>query len=474
MKASRTDGPYQWVQSLVGWAALALVLLSVIPIGGNRPVVWTLLGFGVLGLFAVQMLLSLARSTAPALARGLPLLVIYFGVIIWGAVQIWLPASETLAHPIWDLAPVQAPVQAEPRISADPSEGRHFVLRLITYGLIAWMIAASALNSARAWGFVKAIAVFSTLLAIYGLYAALTGINPILGIDDGAPRVVSATFVNRNSYATYAAFGLFANLAVLLSQSGRMQGGDGRAALRNFLENFFSSTWIFALGGLLCATGIALSASRGGGISALLGALVLLSAARGKGKDRKSGEPNFGLWFALIGIIGFTVFVMSSNTVNRFLMASGEEGRFAVFHLIYAQIFERPWLGHGLGAFHDTFRPFVPLDWAQREWSMAHNSYLENFYELGIPAAAIFYLVFVLVALRVLRGVRARRADHELPSFALACMVAGGVHAMFDFSLQMPGAAALFAAILGLGWVQSFPHNARAYPKKTTPRAGGR
>ena len=461
MKASRSDGPFQRTQTLVGWAVLILVLCSVIPVGGNRPVVWTLLGFAVLALFFVQMLLSFVRISPPALARGLGLLLIYFGVIIWGAVQIWLPAHEALAHPIWSIAPTGA----EPRISGDPSEGRHFVLRLTTYGLIAWMIAASALKPARAWSFVKAIAIFSTVLAGYGLYAALTGMNPILGLDDGTPRVVSATFVNRNSYATYGAFGLFANLAVLLNQSGRAPGGDGRAALRNFLEGFFSSTWIFALGGLLCAAAIALSASRGGGLSALVGAVVLLIAARGKG-----GGRNFGLWFALIGIIGFTVFVMSSNTLDRFLMANDEEGRFGIFPLIYAQIFERPWLGHGLGAFHDTFRPFVPIDFAQKEWSMAHNSYLENSYELGIPAASVFYLVFALVGLRILRGVRVRKMDHELPSFALACMVTGGVHAMFDFSLQMPGAAALFAAILGLGWVQSFPRKSRAQPKESGPR----
>jgi hypothetical protein len=41
-------------------------------------------------------------------------------------------------------------------------------------------------------------------------------------------------------------------------------------------------------------------------------------------------------------------------------------------------------------------------------------------------------------------------------------MVTGAAHATVDFSLQMPAIAALFAAILGIGWSQSFAREARA------------
>jgi O-antigen ligase len=87
---------------------------------------------------------------------------------------------------------------------------------------------------------------------------------------------------------------------------------------------------------------------------------------------------------------------------------------------------------------------------------MAHNSYLENAYEFGLPAAAVFYTALALIAARLVRGARTRRRDTDIAAFAIGCLAAGAFHAAFDFSLQMPAAAALFAAILGLGWAQSF------------------
>jgi hypothetical protein len=39
-----------------------------------------------------------------------------------------------------------------------------------------------------------------------------------------------------------------------------------------------------------------------------------------------------------------------------------------------------------------------------------------------------------------------------VPAFGLAVLVAAGLHALVDFSLQMPASAALFAMILGVAW----------------------
>lgn len=451
--SSRSDGRFAWVQAIAGWVTLGIVLLSVIPLGANRPVVWTLLGLAVVGLFGVQVVLSLLRPTAVALGRAMPWLFAYFVVLLWGMVQVALPAPEGLAHPVWALAPEGA----VPRIGADPGQGRHIVLRLATYGMVAWIMAASALSSRRAWAYLRAIALFSTALAIYGLYAAITGTNPILGIDSGQPTVVSATFVNRNSYATYGAFGLMINVVLYMQQAGRGASEDHRVALRNFLENFFAGAWIYALGALLCAAAVALTASRAGGVSAVLGLIVLFLALSKGGR-----ASSIGLWAVLAAIVGFVLFALTSDTIDRFLASSGEGLRFVVFPVVFQHIFDRPWLGQGIGAFQDTFRAFVPLKAAEGEWDMAHNSYLENFYELGIPAAMLLYLALAGVLLRLLAGLRTRSQDLGVPAAALACLTTAGVHAMFDFSLQMPACAALFAAILGIGWAQSFARKDRA------------
>lgn len=458
MSHSAND-PFSRVQGLIGWVTLAVVLVSVVPLGANRPVSWSLLSLCIWALFLAQVVLSFLRPTAVALLRGIPLMLGFGGVVLWGLVQVYWPAPQALAHPVWQMAPEGAVA----RIGADPGQGAHIAMRLATYGMIAWIFAVSCLNSERAWQFVQAIAIFSTALAAFGLYAGLTGVNPILGIDTGRPTSVSATFVNRNSYATYAAFGLFANIVVYMRIVGRNVSPDSPSALRNFLENLFSMGWVYLIGVLLCAAAVALSLSRAGGGAALLGILVLSAALYNRG--RGSGPL---LWGLLSAILGFVALALTSGVIDRLLVTNEEQLRFVVYPVILEQIWERPWLGQGIGAFYDTFRAHLPVEAALAEWNLAHNTYLENIYELGIPAAALLYLVLLMVLIGLLRGLRVRSTDTGLPALALACMVTGGFHAVFDFSLQMPAAAALFAALLGLGWSQSFTRKDRTVQRKSS------
>lgn len=450
----RFDGRFARVQGAIGWGALLLCLLAVIPQGGNLPVVWILLAMAVLPLFAAQLFLSAVRPTAGALRRAWLVLALYLAVLLWGIVQTEVPVTGALAHPVWSLLP-------EPgagRISADPEQGRHILLRLATYGMVAWILAASALNSQRAWRYVMAIALFSSALAVFGIAAAVTGVNVVLGLD-GAPTVVSATFVNRNSYATYAAFGLYANVAVYVMLAGRGASEDRRASLRNFLENFFRAAWLFALGALLCGAAIVMTASRAGAGASALGLIVLMIAM-----TRRRRAANLMLWGIVALIAIFVASALSTTLIGRlmFLVDTGEDARFLVFPVLLAQIADRPWLGQGIGAFQDAFRPHVPLEVANFEWDMAHSSYLENLYELGVPAAVVLYLALALVVARLLAGLRRRESDAGLPALALAVLTAAGVHATVDFSLQMPACTALFAVILGLGWSQSFRRPDRA------------
>ncbi|MBM9594034.1 O-antigen ligase family protein [Roseitranquillus sediminis] len=449
---ARFDGPYARAQAILGWMTLALVLVSVIPYGANLAIVWTALATAATGLFMLQLVLHVLRPSAVALNRAVLPGLLWLGVLAWGWVQVELPVPQALAHPAW----AAAPEGATPRIGADPDSGRHILMRLASYAMIAWILVASALESSRAWAYVRAVAIFSSALAVYGLWAGLTGQNPILGLDGGR-TAVSATFVNRNSYATYAAFGMLANLAAYIHLAGWSRSRGGRMALRDFLESFFDGAWIHVLGTLLCAAAVVLSASRAGGVSAVLGLIALLAVLGG---GRRAG--NLTLWLVLAAIGGFVVFVLGSDLLDRLIAPGGEQLRFVVYPAIVEQILQRPWLGQGIGAFQDAFRPHLPEAAARFEWDMAHNSYLENLFELGIPAGAVFYLVFVWIAARLLVGLRVRGSDRALPALALAVLVTGGVHAVFDFSLQMPASAALFAAILGIGWAQAFPRAGRA------------
>lgn len=454
VKVSRFDGPLAQAQAVLGWATLAVVLLAAIPAGGNRPIAWTLLAFAILGLFLGQILLSAVRPAAVALSRAMWPALLYGLVVAWGVVQVLLPVPDAAAHPVWSLVPDGAPA----RIGADPGAGAHIAMRLATYAMIAWILAASALNSLRAWGFLRAVGIFSALMAIYAIWAMVNGANPVLGDGFIVPGYTTGTFVNRNSYAFYAAMGLFANVAVYLqlSQRGALEGGHVFAGLRDYLENFFRGAWLYAGGALLCGAALVLTQSRAGAAAALLGVLVFAICML-----RRQRVGQGAVWLVMFGLLAYAGYSFGAGTLERLMSLDGASGRFEIYARILPVILDRPLLGHGAGAFHDTFRAHVPVGLAQAEWDYAHNTYLENAYEFGLPAAALLYLALGLVALRCVIGLRVRDADTAIPAMTLAVLATGAAHSALDFPLQMPGAAALFAVLLGIGWAQSFSKDDR-------------
>ncbi|MEO1189044.1 MAG: O-antigen ligase family protein, partial [Pseudomonadota bacterium] len=351
--------------------------------------------------------------------------------------------------PLWLLVP-----EATPSISANPISGQHIVMRLTTYGMIFWIAINATANRNRALWLVKSFAVFSAGLAVFGLLAVIAGFNPIL--QGFATSNVSATFINRNSYATYAVFGLVANLALYLRMVRTEQEsvGSGRKHLRAFIEAFFSGAWLFGFGAMLCLSAVLLSGSRAGTAAAIVAVLALFACLTQRQRQ------NAMLWISLAVVLGAVATTLSETVATRVLQTQGD-GRFIIFPHVIDGILDRPLLGHGLGAFHDTFRARVPLEAAGAEWERAHSSYLENAYELGLPAAAILYLSLLWIGIVLLRGVRIRRRDRLFPSVAFACFSAGALHSLVDFSLQIPAIAAMFAFLTGIGWAQSWPSAAR-------------
>jgi O-antigen ligase len=429
---------------LTGWLLFAILMGAVLALGANRPVSWTLMSMAVLVLFCITLVLDMLQKRPAALDMLWVPALLYAGVLVWAALQLApgvLPAAW--AHPVWALVP-----DMPGTVSADPTQGQHVLMRLACYGMIFWMAVRSAETPRAAHAFLRAFAVFSMLLAAYGLYAFNTGRNPLLGAL--ASDSLSASFVNRNNYATFAGFGLVACLALLLRASGSWERRR-RKALVGVLEGLFAGGWVWVLGILLCGGAVMLTQSRAGAVAALVGVLALLTTLRLRG-----GRAAVGPVLIFGGIVALVLISASSGTVSRMMVTSDEAGRFAVYPLVWEAALQRPLLGHGLGAFEDVFRAFVPVEAAVGAWDKAHNSYLENLFELGLPAALALYLALFLVGWRLLRGLLQRKRDRAPVAVAFACFLLAGFHAFFDFSLQMPGLAGFFAWLIGIGYVQSF------------------
>ncbi len=435
------------VQAALGWAALALVLWATLRNGGTPMPVWHLVYLATLALFAVQAVLDLRfglpRQARMALWVALP----YLAVLVWLQIQSMSGLAPGLAHPFW----AGAPEGAQAAISAHPDAGQHVVMRLSCYALLFWIFLRSAETAKRGGiAFIRAIAIFSTALAIYGLVSQATGFNFLLDAEETG-SVVRASFWNRNAYATFAVFGVLANVTVYLRSVSGSDGGEGLIALRDFLEAFFAGGWLYAFGALVGLVAVAMTLSRAGAMAGVTGMIVLLWALR-----RGQGKSSSALLAIPVALFAFVALFMTSGVIDR--MESVDDGaRFAVYRQVVEGIADRPLLGHGAGAFPEAFRGYAPAKFAYVDWQRAHNSYLENAFEFGLPAAALFYLGLALVGWRLVRGVLTRRRNQAIPAFALACFAAAFVHAAFEFTLQVPSVAALFACILGIGWAQSFP-----------------
>lgn len=454
---------------LVGWTALAIVVLSAIPVGANRPVAWIALAILSFVFLAISLMLEL-RDPSARLARLWPSGVLVVLALAWGYAQTSPTLSQaiqsvagriaelggwpapTLIHPAWTT------VDAPGTISADPIDGRHAALRLCTFVALFIVAVLSTRDAARAALMVRATGLALAAAATYGLVAFAMGSNPIVGEDTGASGLTS-TFINRNSYATYAAFGMIINLTILLTRAPR--GGRGARELRDVIEGFLSGGWIFTAAFVLCATALLATQSRAGVLAGALGALLVFVLS-GRGGDRSRSGPAV----VLILLVALTVFATSSAGLLGRLMATNtaEEGRGAVYLAILHAISERPIIGYGLGSFLDTFRALVPEGLGGGEWDKAHNTYLELIYELGVPAAAAFLLGIGLVMSRVLQGALEGSSDGRnlVVLAALGCTFTGAVHSLFDFSLQIPAIGALFAFLLGMGYSAVFKRVSRA------------
>ncbi|GIW56085.1 MAG: hypothetical protein KatS3mg082_2489 [Nitrospiraceae bacterium] len=146
----------------------------------------------------------------------------------------------------------------------------------------------------------------------------------------------------------------------------------------------------------------------------------------------------------------------------------GPGGRIAAYTLALEMAGERPWLGHGYGSFEQAFLMHrderFPL-----VFDKAHNTYLEHLVELGLPATIVLWLGPLVLWGHLVAGVFRRRRNQIFPLVGAAASLLVGLHALVDFSLQIPAVAVTFAVIFGAASAQAVPTSSRIRPVETAP-----
>jgi hypothetical protein len=109
------------------------------------------------------------------------------------------------------------------------------------------------------------------------------------------------------------------------------------------------------------------------------------------------------------------------------------------------------WLtGTGFATFPDVFPAYRnPACGMRGVLIMAHNFYLEGWITLGLPFVAAAVATISGLSFYLVGGVRSRRQYRWMPAAGIAALVLQLAHNSVDFSMQNPGVAAVFAALMG-------------------------
>ena len=441
------------------YGLLLILVLSPLPFGSNRPWSWSLLSL-LIALVVISWCISLVFSKRKMKFHfdniKLPFF-LFLGTLVWAAIQTssYIPASW--GHPLWQITAQMLNLDIPATISLDPEQTVTAIMRLTGYGMIFLLAMYYCQKSENAEKLFKWLAISGFIYASYGLIIYFGGFNKILWFDKWAyEHDVTSTIVNRNSYATYAGLSLLCLMPGLLSQikSSTRLGLGSNYGKQVFIEKLVTRTWRPVLMMFTIGTALFLSHSRGGFLSTTLAiiSLLLILSLSNKLRNRTLNYSAFALVFFAI-----TLFSVSGDRVMERMqdISIEKSGRPKVYQATWNGIKNNPVLGFGYGSYENSFRLYNTKEIGVY-YDKAHNTYLENIFELGFPAACALFLSILLIALKCLTGVWNRQRNWIYPAIGFSSSVLVAAHSIVDFSLQIPAVAVTYAAILGAGFAQSF------------------
>lgn len=432
--AARSADRQRRLNSMLTVVLVAMVAIAPLLLGSNRPFFWGAWAavIGVIALVYLTLLLMRGESLRVPLGR------------------LWLPAGLLTALLVFlgvQLAPiattfigVTGDVVQSATLSIAPGTTWLTLLQFATYGLFFFLMLQAAANRSRARRIAVALFVVVVAHALYGLAALMLLDDALLFFSKWAYEgFATGGFVNRNSFATFLAFGLV--LGVLL-------------AARELKESGSRSNAVMLLAGsaLILATLVA-TGSRMGLLSGLVGAAVAALMAGAKGE--KAARTGSLLLAAITVISAIAVIVLyGAATFDRLGSLENDANvRGDLYQQVVGMIAARPWLGYGGGTFEVAYPLFHQLPVSpDLVWDRAHSTYLSLWAEMGVIAGSIPLLLVLWIGIEALRLYLGRRSgDWTAPAAAVAVIVVAALHSTVDFSLEMQANVFLFLAILATG-----------------------
>jgi O-antigen ligase len=264
-------------------------------------------------------------------------------------------------------------------------------------------------------------------------------------------------FVNRNHFAGFLEMGLGLAGGLLAGRSIRKE----RVAI-------YVTVIIALLAGLI------VSASRGGMISFLAGAVFLAIIAWPQKSDAETGSQRSLPRMVAVGVLFVVMLVSvmllagSDELFENFAAISQETGtqqqtsvpegdlfrRHDLWKATISMIREHPSSGVGLGAYPLAYTRYDSSSGLQRV-EQAHNDYLQITADAGIPGGLLAILFLFFLFTRGLRATQTRdRRRRAMIIGALIGCFSIAVHSFVDFNLQVTANAQIFLALAAIATLE--------------------
>ena len=340
-----------------------------------------------------------------------------------------------------------------PPLTLEPHSTGLYLLLATAYVGLMFLVTHGLRSRSLVKALVLSIVVLGAFEALYGLIQYLGGYNYIWDYQVTVSRA-RGTLINHNHYAFLLNLSICCGFGYLYYRSVRLLRGQN-LSIRSVLAASGSGqlAWLILWLGLM-GMAVVFSISRMG-IVAMLAAMGLMIVCA-KASEQHKRARLLGLALVCV-ILGLALYTGIDAVLNRFELVtqSGylDKDRLPIWRQAWKMIQGHSTFGQGLGTFqwsfpaYEDFEPDVPAQYA-------HNDYLQALAEVGWVGLLLIAAGLALSLRSALRNL-VRGLDPLVRGIGLATLGALTVAALqeiTDFSLFIPGVAALFAVTLGLNF----------------------
>lgn len=440
--------PTRKLNDLTANILILVVALSVIPYASLRPFFWTLwaVALGALSLGYFMTLTVRRHRLRVSVSKFWPFLVPFAIVASWMLIQI-IPLGLVFG-PFYFSTQTGTEI-ATYTLSLSPGDSTLALLRWLTYGALFFLTVQVAFRASRArkllWAFL-AITVLQALYAFFALY--YLGDTNLIMEKEKYFGDATGTFLNRNSLATYLAFGAVIATALAIPTAAiEKQKGKHKSEFSTWVASYESHN-LLALACLIVLMAALLTThSRMGFAAGLCGVFATLMIRLPNNRQR--------LLVACAAVLGVAItFVFYGDGLfdRLFRIAYDTNFRANLYEQVWQMIADRSLAGFGADTFVQAYplyhAPPVPTDLT---FYKAHSTYLANWLELGVLFGSLPILIVSVFLAKMLVQVLVKKIRKAEASVAIGVIVIAAIHSLVDFSLEIQAVTMLFTALMAVG-----------------------